>query len=280
MAATKTKNLETEGAPLALPTAADLSLGFAAFQGASERLVSSYQALEARAAALEREVVRLDALAGLAELALGIAHEIRNPLNAVAGFAGLLRRTKDPERLADWATRIEAGVAQIDEIVRRLLSFGQPTGGLRTATTASQVVKAALRDCDPAPRHVVIRGPTRDRRLRTDPIALRQVLLNLLRNAVEAGGPRVPIRVEIGGTTDALRLEVIDGGPGIDAAVRGRLFDPFVSSKPGGSGLGLSLCHRIARALGGRIELADDTPGRTCFCIELPWDVPEADRAV
>lgn len=215
---------------------------------------------------LEREVHRLDRLAGLSELALGVAHEIKNPLNGVMGFAALLERGNDPEAMRRHAGKIVQGVRQVDGIVRSMLGFARPDRGrVRTATVATVVGEAAAAAGLPAGR-VALRGTTD---VGVDADALTRVLANLFRNAVEAA-PDAALEVEVALAEGRLELIVQDDGPGVAAELGARAFEPFTSTKDRGTGLGLALSARVLSFLGGDLELLNPGEPGARFCVRLP----------
>jgi signal transduction histidine kinase len=215
---------------------------------------------------LEREVHRLDRLAGLSELALGIAHEIKNPLNGVQGFAALLERADDREQMRRFAGKVVQGVRQVDDIVKALLGFARPDQRRgRVATVADVVGEAAAAASLPLAR-VQLTG-ARDERADAD--ALARVLANLLVNAVEAS-PAVHVRVHAAVRTGRLELTVHDDGPGVPATLAARVFEPFVTTKARGTGLGLPLCLRVLAFLGGDLELVNPGEPGACFRVRVP----------
>jgi len=215
---------------------------------------------------LEREVDRLDRPAGLSELALGIAHEIKNPLNGVMGFAALLERAHDPAATRRFAGKVVQGVRQVDEIVRALLGFARPDRTrAHTATVAAIVADAALAAGLPAGR-VQLQGQGD---LRADADALARVLANLFRNAAEATpAPTVTVRAEA--RHGRLELLVRDDGPGVSAELGRRVLEPFVSTKERGTGLGLALSQRVLAYLGGELDLVNPGEPGACFRVCLP----------
>ena len=229
-----------------------------------------------RVVELEREVDRLDRLAGLSELALGIAHEIKNPLNGACGFAALLGRATDPETMRRYAQRVAEGLAQVDGIVRDLLAFARPG----RAPARLVPLRAAL---DEAANAAGFRRERLDARGDLDETveasALVRVLTNLLRNAAEAAGEGVQVTVEarrcVGG---GLSIAVRDNGPGVPVELAARLFQPFSSNKPRGHGLGLALAARVLGFLGGRIVLCNPGEPGAEFAITLPPAAREEDR--
>jgi len=216
----------------------------------------------------------------LALLAKNLGHEIRNPLGGIRGAAQMLAAELDTPELATLARLIMRESDRIDDLIQ---SLGQPQMAQQAvaiyplldeamgllATEFSSDVQIE-RDFDPS--IPPIQG---------DPSALRQVLLNLLRNAFEANASCISLRtrVEHGGallqTTNAalLRLDVMDDGDGVPEALRQLLFLPMVTGKRGGTGLGLALSQQIAAGHGGLLtyEPHDAGNGRgSCFSLYLP----------
>ncbi|MBX3464808.1 MAG: hypothetical protein KF830_16695 [Planctomycetes bacterium] len=215
---------------------------------------------------LEREVHRLDRLAGLSELALGVAHEIKNPLNGVMGFAALLERGGDAEAMRRHAGKVVQGVRQVDEIVRSLLRFACPERGRsRPASVATVVAEAAAAAGLPAARLRLL-GATG---ARVDAGALARVLTNLFRNAIEAA-PTATVQVEAAVGNGRLELIVQDDGPGLARDLAARAFEPFVSTKERGTGLGLPLSARVLSFLGGDLELLNPGQPGARFRVRLP----------
>ncbi|MCB9880473.1 MAG: hypothetical protein H6832_18880 [Planctomycetes bacterium] len=211
-----------------------------------------------RQIAMESELRRLERLGGLAELALGIAHEIRNPLNGLAGFASLLHRTPESPRVSEWAGKIAEGSRRVESIVRDLLDFARPERAAETvALQIAEWFEVAARelpvDIDAETglvRVVGSRGP------------LEQVLSNLTRNSKEAGATRCRVCKLVHGAesvgAESVTIRISDDGPGIDPTVAGRIFDPFVGTKERGSGLGLAFAARAIERMGGALRLASE----------------------
>jgi signal transduction histidine kinase len=220
-----------------------------------------------RLAHLEGEVDRLDRLAGLSELALGIAHEIKNPLNGVMGFASLMERSSDPNDSRRYAAKIHQGLSQVDSIVKALLAFARPEGKAGpVASVETIVVEAAI--CAGVPSSRVM--ATGDLQERAESGALVRVLDNLFRNSLEAGGEDVTLRVEVVAREREVEIEVTDDGPGISAELAQKVFEPFVSSKARGHGLGLALASRVVGFLGGGLELVNPGEAGAKFRVRIP----------
>ncbi|MEZ5102829.1 MAG: ATP-binding protein [Thermoleophilia bacterium] len=220
--------------------------------------------------ALSEELGRLARLSSLSELALGVAHEVRNPLTAIAGFAGMLRRDPDAPKARRWAEAIEEGAQRVERIIRDLLVFARPEDREPVVERRLGAWIAEAHE-DAEALAVELEGGAVGARVRGAPEALGKVFANLLRNAAEAGAGRVVVTAEAC-EPDRLRLRFADDGPGVPRELRDRLFDPFAGGRPGGTGLGLAFCARALEAMDGRIRL-EDRAGGACFVVELPGRV-------
>ncbi len=241
-----------------------------------------YGTLSAEHQRAQEALRRRDRLAAMGELAATVAHEVRNPLNAIAMSAQRLRREVFddlvPERpdLADSADLV--GVIQqesrrIDDIVRQFLEFARPPALAPRAVDLRAFLQSAG---DAARAAAEARGVsvdvdvTRAGEAEVDPAQLRQVIDNLLRNAIEAtarGGRVVVSATSAGRGHD---IEVRDTGAGIPDDVLPRVFDLYFTTKPDGTGVGLAVSQQIVSAHGGTIEV-ESTPGQgTTMRVRLP----------
>jgi signal transduction histidine kinase len=205
----------------------------------------------------------------------GIAHEVRNPLGGMELYAGLLRDdvAGDEEKLQKVA-RIEKELAHLKTIVKEFLAYARrERPELRTAALAEIVGEVHdLCAADAAPRRVKIELEATPAVVRCDVGQLRRALLNLVENAVQAcpsdGSGRVALRLTV--TGGEARLSVSDNGPGIPADKLEKIWTPFYTTKPSGTGLGLAFVRDIARDHGARLDV-DSQPGRgTTFTLSLP----------
>ncbi|MCA9673531.1 MAG: HAMP domain-containing protein [Myxococcales bacterium] len=231
----------------------------------------------------ERELVRSERLAAVGKMAAMITHEVRNPLSSIALNTELLGDELDqlPEgKAAEARTLCRAITNEVDRltaITEEYLAFARLPKPRLAAEQLNQVASALalfVRE-DLAARGVALDLELADDlpRALADEGQLRQSLLNLVRNAAEAmgeGGGRIVMATRPGGDGATVEIEVRDDGPGIPSEVRARLFDPFVSTKEGGTGLGLALTHQIVREHGGEIRVTSEPGQGASFVVALP----------
>ncbi|PIE24700.1 MAG: hypothetical protein CSA62_02385 [Planctomycetota bacterium] len=199
--------------------------------------------------ALREQVERLHRLSSLSELSLGIAHEVLNPLNGVAGFASLLRKRPDSEKAAHWAQNIETGVVRIHSIIRDLLDFARPE---RRSTPCVRSLATWLEEARPELNDIELNLGDPEVAVQGSPEALGKVFANLVRNARQAGASKLEVECE--SADGRLRIRLQDDGPGIPSDLASRIFDPFYSTRDEGTGLGLAFCARALEAMGGTIR--------------------------
>lgn len=223
-------------------------------------------------AELEQEVDRLDRLAGLSELALGIAHEIKNPLNGVMGFASLAQRSDDVDKIKSYAGKVNAGLSKVDAIVKGLLAFARPAEQQGLRAPLQQVLHdAAAAGGIGLDRVQVQLEPPLAAETPVDSGALVRVLGNLFRNAAEAcEAEELQLWLCAAVENGQLCIELEDNGPGVPAELAARIFQPFVSTKEQGHGLGLALCCRVLSFLDGSLELSNPGEPGACFRLRMP----------
>jgi two-component system NtrC family sensor kinase len=218
----------------------------------------------------QRTLVEAEKLAGIGRLAAGVAHEINNPLAVILGYARLLERKLDGASAEDVRV-IRDETLRAKGIVDGLLELARPMPLACEAVDLRELCEdavARLTDADLIDDvRVTISGAgIAD----AEPNKLRQVVVNLLQNAVEAAGQGGRVDVEIASTPAGSRIVVTDSGPGLSADARMKLFEPFFTTKPDGTGLGLAVSRGIVRAHGGDIQ-ADEAPGGGGrFTVSLP----------
>lgn len=215
--------------------------------------------------AMSQRLHELDKMAALGTMAGGIAHEIRNPLNAVKGFAALLAGELPADsKHARWASLIQEGVDECNAIIGSMLTFADPERLQLETIQAPELVDDALaavrRDLatDSGDRSYEFTVHADDMCFVGDRIKLRQALRNLIANAIEAQPQGGRVLISITELEHATLLRVTDAGPGIPQDLTHRVCDPFFTTRAEGTGLGLALVHTIARLHGGALEIATE----------------------
>ncbi|MDA0947632.1 MAG: HAMP domain-containing sensor histidine kinase, partial [Planctomycetota bacterium] len=208
----------------------------------------------------------------------GIAHEVRNPLNAIRGFGSLMAtELQDDERLGRWASHIVSGADEVEEIVAatmRLARSGEVAAeslsALELAHDAVQLAQSTRPEGTRAQWTIEVAGI--DHACSGERIELRQALRNLIVNAMDAQPKGGTVRVTVAACDAWTTFQVDDAGCGVSAEIADRVREPFFTTRAEGTGLGLALVHSIADLHGGELEL-DAEPsclGGACFRLRVP----------
>ncbi len=236
---------------------------------------------------LERLVRMQDKMASLGRVAAGIAHEIRNPLTGINSFLYSLKQSiadgpqSRRESLLAILDQIQSASDKIEAVIRRVMDFTKPAAPRLLLVNINEPIEEALElSAVTLRKSSVTVKKTLDRGLPpcyADFHMLEQVILNLVSNAAQAlssSGIQERI-IEIATVADggSVIVTVADSGPGIPEAERDRIFDPFYTTKSDGSGIGLSMCHRIITDHGGTIKVAASKWGGAEFRLHIPADM-------
>jgi signal transduction histidine kinase len=213
-------------------------------------------------------------LAALGQMAAGLAHEIKNPLGAIKGAAQLLQQEPSQQEFLDI---IVEEVERLDGVVRSVLSYAKTDAGKAQPVDVNAVVERTCLLLSKSPEHEV-RFQLDLCDLPTFALGnaehLRQILINLVNNAVEANQGRgvvsVTTRRERPGSEPFAEVIVADSGPGLSDEAKRGLFVPFFTTKPRGTGLGLAVTQRLVTAMGGRIEVNSRQGYGAAFTVRLP----------
>lgn len=239
---------------------------------------------ERRARDKQEQLDHMGRLSILGELSGNLAHEISQPLATIATYArSLLRRQRSgrlvPDALHEACSEIAAEAERAGAVIQRIRSFARKRPSTRSKVDLGEVALEAVRlvqavTVSPVPI-AICSAPRPDEAVHADALQIQQVLLNLLKNAIDAGcglpAARQAITIEFDSTAHQLLTRVSDRGAGIDAARYRQLFDAFFTTKSDGLGLGLSICKSIIESHGGQLwaEMNDDQIGMR-FMFTLP----------
>jgi C4-dicarboxylate-specific signal transduction histidine kinase len=235
---------------------------------------------------MQLQLLHTPRLAVMGELAAGIAHEVNQPLCAIVNFAKACQNvaTREPhdlDQLRQWLGAISTAAGRAGDIVRRLLGFARLEAAASEHVPARQLIDDAL---------LLVRHEARSHQVAVEvdaaredlvvvaaPVRIQQVLVNLLRNGIEAlsaaPADRKKIAVRAARVADGVEISVADNGTGIPDDELQRVFQPFYTTKPQGLGLGLAISRTIIEDHGGRIEARPNASGGLTFRFTLP--VPE-----
>ena len=224
-----------------------------------------------------RRYEQLESLAGIGEIAAGAIHEIRNPLTAISGFIQLIRgraARQTDQTLLDYCTLIAEEIGHINGILSDFLTLAKAPGTKFAAIDIGQLVRdvSGLMYGEAVLSRITIipRLPAEPLMVLGNSDKIKEVLINLFRNAFHAmpgGGAITVAAVADGGT---VRVTVADTGQGMSAAVMAEIFKPFYTTKETGTGLGLAICRRIMHEHDGEISVSSEEGKGTVFTLAFP----------
>ena len=227
--------------------------------------------------ALRSEIERSRRLASVGRLAAGVAHEIRNPLSSIKGFATYFKqRYQDVPEDRQTAGIMIQEVDRLNRAVSQLLEFARPVTVSPKASSFKAILEDSLKLIERQAQDKQITINTRNSahidKVEIDPDRINQVLLNLYLNAIEAMAPGGRLQIEVAGSeaNSGLKIRVSDTGHGISGEDLSRIFDPYFTTKSSGTGLGLAITHNIVETMGGTIEVKSESGQGTTFTVTLP----------
>jgi two-component system sensor histidine kinase HydH len=232
---------------------------------------------------LEEKVRRSEKLAAIGELAASVAHEIRNPLSSIKGFAQYLRHAlKDKPREKEYAETMVSEVDRINTVVTDLLTFARPMESELVPTDVTELIEHTVRliQADAQTRNINVQIRISDlSKIPLDANQMTQAILNLLLNALQAvrNGGRIEVGAELNTSDSLLKIWVEDDGSGISADQKKKIFDPFFTTREKGTGLGLAIVHKIVENHRGEINLESPPVGKkqgTRIALSIPAESP------
>ena len=251
-----------------------LSVGEMSVHG-ERKFVGTLHDLTARTA-VERQLREQTALAHLGEMAAVVAHEVRNPLAGIRGALQIVGGRLPPGNDASVIKEIIGRIDALAEMMTSLLLFARPPTPRMGPVDVNALVAgtAELLSKDPTLRDVEVHVEGYAPAVTADPNLLQIVFHNLLVNGAHAMQGKGRIRVSIGQVDSICQLKFADGGPGMPAEVREKIFTPFFTTKARGSGLGLATSKRLLEAHHGRLIVDCPVGGGTVVTVELPLARP------
>ncbi len=226
---------------------------------------------------LERELAERERLASLGQMAATVAHEVKNPLSAIKSITQVMREDEDVSR--EYGRDLDLITGEVDRLnrsVSQLLSFSRPTAVAATPASLTEIVETVLTLTRAEAEQRLVKVSVD---LKSNPqfdgertSALKEVLLNLTLNAIQAINIEGEVNIESEASGDKLQIAIIDNGEGISADKQDKIFEPFFTTKQRGTGLGLAIVARRVRELGGEVSIVSpngDSRG-TKFVVSLP----------
>jgi signal transduction histidine kinase len=233
--------------------------------------------------ALEGEVARREHLSALGNLAASVAHEVRNPLNAIS--MGLQRLdsefhpTQDEEDYSRFIGLMRGEVRRLNSIVEEFLSLARPLDlkpePVRIDGLLGELALLAKAEAESSKVEIHVATSPGLPKVKADLNYLKQLLLNLILNGIQAMPDGGSLTLEAKAARGKLLLTVTDAGVGIPPEILPRIFEPYFTTKANGSGLGLAIARRIVEAHGGTIEVKSEVGRGSIFHISLPLGSPE-----
>ena len=233
---------------------------------------------------MQDRIAHFGRISTMGEMAAGIAHEVNQPLTAIATYAQACQRLIgtdgfSQEEVAAALDHIGAQALRAGEVIRRLRSFVKNREVKREVVDANRLLDDVLTLAQTDARHhgvrILLEPAPQAPLVQADPVQVQQVVLNLVRNSIDAmidvpeARREIVLRTHLDAEGD-VEFMVADRGSGVDAATMAELFNPFFTTKPGGTGLGLSISRSIVRAHGGKLWCSANPGGGARFFFTLP----------
>lgn len=238
---------------------------------AAALLVSAwvFHRLRRRARLAEEKLAERRHLAALGELSAVLAHEIRNPLASLKGHAQLLEEqlVDEPRRHAK-AHRVVDEAVRLERLTNTLLDFARADRIDPGPASPAEVARRAAELTEPS--RVVVDATGAPEHWTFDAMRIEQALVNLVRNALQASAAPAEVELKVADDGEGLRFTIADRGPGVPSEMRPRLFEPFVTGRLEGTGLGLAVVRRVAQLHGGTVTIDRRAGGGSVFVLWLP----------
>ncbi len=241
----------------------------------AEETVDALAEANARLQSSFEQLRRADRLAAMGELSAGLAHEIRNPLGSLEGAMQIIQRPNVPdETKAEFGEMAQRELDRLKKIVNQFLDFARPPDPRPLATDPNMLLESVAKLVAETAKmkgvQIRFAGAADMPEIMVDAEQIRQVLLNLVLNAIQAMPDGGDIVLRVVRDRDSVSLDVVDQGSGISQEQVERIFDPFFTTRQEGTGLGLSIAARIISQHGGQIEPRHNPDRGMTFSVILP----------
>ncbi|WP_374724537.1 ATP-binding protein [Calidifontibacillus erzurumensis] len=231
---------------------------------------------------LEQQVIANEKLSIIGQLSAGLAHEIRNPLTPISGFLQLLEKNCNCENANLYFKIINEELERVKELINNFVLVSKPEAPCKSKVHIQTLLSETIQfmKSEAILHNVSIFFTDHNEEeifINIDKNQIKQVLINLLQNAIEemSGGGEIHVTLMKNNETKQIEISVIDQGSGVDEEVLANIFKPFVTTKQSGTGLGLSVCHRIIKNHHGEITVETKKNEGSIFTIKLPFSVQE-----
>ena len=252
----------------------ELAASMERFNMQSDALELAYKAVEIQAVQIKKmqeEVNQSRVLSALGEMAATVAHEIRNPLGGIGAYASLLARNIPPQDSnRKYVDKIIDGINSLNNIVGNLLAYTKKTNLQKQSTNLAAWAESILAHVEVEMKVGIERNfPSEPLNAEIDSEKMQQVMLNLLKNSIQAIGPDGKISVGISSSDNFAEIVVTDTGKGIEQEDLKKIFTPFFTTKEQGTGLGLAIVKKIVDLHEGEISVESVVGKGTTFCIKV-----------
>lgn len=250
-----------------------------------DRVVGRVKEVCQRLQEQERDLLRAEQLAAVGQLAAGVAHEIRNPLTGIKFLVeGALRPRNSTQLCIEDLQLVRHEIVRIERTIQGLLDFARTPPPNRHRQDLRDLVAEAAGvargRAEAKPVTLRVQGHQDPIPAAVDHDQMISLFTNLLFNAIDAAPPGGEVGIQIVPGTSCILVEVTDTGPGIDPTFTNRLFTPFVTTKPTGTGLGLTIARQVAKDHGGTLTATNRPAGGACFTLTLPgWEESDVEAA-
>lgn len=215
---------------------------------------------------------RLEKLSAVGQLAAGLAHEIRNPLTSIRGFVQI--SASENKEVKKWESIILPEIDRINDLLKQFLNLSETKPAKYTKFRLDQLMNNVLSLLKPKSflmgHELIIRGSNHSIVIEADAEQIKQVMINLIQNALESLDEKGKVEVEWKKYENQVNIRIKDNGRGINPEHLDKIFEPFFTTKNDGTGMGLSVCHRIIEEHGGHIGVESQPGCGTLFNIHLP----------